>query len=288
MRILYWICGVAAALAAGYALFTFTVSTNEFAVVTRFGKPVSVISEPGFHLRWPPGVEEINRIDKRVQLYESRLVENLTKDKKNVIFKFFVSWKVSDPRHFFLSVRNSEKATEKIDDILSSKSGAAIGDIAFDDIISLNQTNKFRFMEQRITQDVASMTKEHYGVDIVEVGVSQLALPESNARAVYRRMRAERNAIAKKYRAEGEEQAAIIKAEAERAKSDILAKAELEAMTITSQGEEEAARIYAEAFSKDPEFYRFWKTMETYQTILDRKTTLVLSQESELFKYLKE
>ena len=115
-----------------------------------------------------------------------------------------------------------------------------------------------------------------------------MALPETNAFSVYSRMRSERKAIANKYRAEGQEQAAVIRAEADREKSEILSKAYEEAQVIMGEGEAEASRIYSDAFSKDREFYTFWRTMETYRKIMDDKTTLVLSQDSELFKYLRQ
>jgi membrane protease subunit HflC len=123
-------------------------------------------------------------------------------------------------------------------------------------------------------------------MEIKSVEVDRLALPEANAYSVYQRMKEERNAIADKYRAEGEEQAAKIRAEADRQKSEILSKAYEESQKIRGEGEAEAARIYAEAYSRDPEFYQFWRTLQSYQKILDEKTTLVLSEDSELLRYL--
>jgi membrane protease subunit HflC len=268
------------------SLFTFTVSESEVAVVTQFGKPVRIIQEAGLNFKWPVPVQKVNRFDRRLQLFESRLVEFLTKDKKNIVIKCYVCWQIQEPMKFFQSVGLASAAQQKLEDILISKGGAAIGDFEFESLISLDMAVRLSGLERRIQENLEAQTLRDYGIRIVEVGVSQLALPEANAYSVYNRMRAERKAIANKYRAEGREQAAIIRAGADREKSDILSKAYEEGQVIMGEGEAEAARIYADAFSKDPDFYQFWRTLETYRKILDEKTTLVLSEDSELFKYL--
>ena len=268
------------------SLFTFTVNETEYAVLTQFGRPVRTIDKPGLNIKMPPPIQKVNKFDRRLQLFESRLVEFLTKDKKNVVLKFFVGWRIENPMLFFQSVGDMRVAEQKIDDILISKGGAALGDYEFEDLIS-TQEIKITQLEERIKGDLEKQTLRDYGIRINEVGISWLALPESNAWSVYNRMRAERKAIANKYRAEGEEQAAGIRAEADREKSDIISEAYREAQMIRGEGEAEAARIYAQAFQRDPEFYQFWRTLETYRKILDEKTTLVLSEDSELFKYLR-
>jgi len=266
---------------------TFTVSQNEYAVVTQFGKPVETITEPGLNFQWPVPIQRVNRFDRRLQLHQGLLMEILTKDKKNIALRCMVIWKISDPGVFFVSVGAMDAAAQKLDDLLTSKGAGAVGDFNFDQLISVDKEIQIPTLEKRIEGELSDRFKTGgYGMEIISVELDRLALPEANAYAVYKRMRKERNAIANKFRAEGEEEAAKIMAEADREKSDILSKAYEEAQKIRGEGEGEAAKIYAEAFGKDPEFYQFWRTLQSYQKILDKKTTLVLSEDSELLKYL--
>lgn len=285
-RMLYVLCG-AIVLAVMVSLFTFTVNVTECAVVTQWGRPVRTIEDPGLNVKWPPPVQKVNRFDRRLQLFESRLVEFLTKDKKNVVVKFFVVWRIEEPKAFFLSVSDVATAEQKLDDILISKGGAAVGDYEFDDLISIEKEVRIGDLEERIQVDLEAQTLRDYGIRINTVGISRLALPESNAYSVYNRMKAERKAIANKYRAEGEEKAAGIRARADREKSDLISEGYHRAQVILGEGEAEAAKIYTEAFQRDPEFYQFWRTLEVYDKILDEKSILVLSEDSELFKYLR-
>ncbi len=268
------------------SMFSFTVNETEFVVLTQFGKVKEKELKPGLHMKWPYPIDRVNRFDRRIKLYQGRLMEFLTKDKKNIVIKCYVTWHVKDPMTFFQSVGSTAMAEQKLDDILTSKGGAAVGDFEFEDLVSVEREIKIHELEDHIQNQISEATLKMYGVEILDTGVSRLALPEANAYAVYNRMRAERKAIANKYRAEGQEQAAGIRAEAERKKSQIESEAYQKAQVIRGEGEARAAEIYAQAFSKDPEFYQFWRTLETYRKILDQKTTLVLSQDSELFKYL--
>lgn len=283
-----WVLGGIALLGLIIALVTFTVDETDYVVVTQFGRPVRTVTESGLQFKLPYPAQRVNRFDRRLQVFESRLIEFLARDKKNIIIKFFVCWRVKDPKLFLQAVGTNMVAEQKLDDILTSKGGAAIGDFDFDDLISVEQDIRIDELNERVQTNIEEQALRDYGILVTEVGISRLALPESNAFSVYNRMRAERKAIANKYRAEGKEMASGIRAKADRDKSEILSKAYQEAQIIQGEGEAEAARIYAEAFQKDLGFYQFWRTMESYRKILDEKTTLVLSEDSELFKYLKE
>jgi membrane protease subunit HflC len=287
MKRVVWVVIGLIAVSIVITLVTFTVREGECALVTQFGRPVRTIEKPGLNFKWPVPIQTVNRFDRRLQLFESRLVEFLTKDKKNVVLKFFVLWKLDKAKEFFLSVGNTATAEQKLDDILISKGGAAVGDYEFEDLISTKAESKIGELEKRIQTDLEAQTLRDYGYGIQKVGISRLALPEANAGSVFNRMRAERKAIANKYRAEGEQQAAAIRAKADREKSDLISEASRQAQIIRGKGEAEAAKIYAEAFKHDPEFYQFWRTLDSYRSILDSNTALVLSEDSELFKYLR-
>jgi len=287
MKRLLWIIGAIVILYLLVASFTFIVNETECVVLTQFGRPVSTIDKPGLKFKYPQPINKVNKFDRRLQLFESRFVEFLTKDKKNVVLKFFVVWKIEKPMLFFQSVGMTTIAEQKLDDILISKGGAALGDYKFDDLVSTREI-KISRLEKRIQSDVETQTLRDYGIRIDEVSISRLALPEANAWSVYNRMKAERKAIANKYRAEGQEQASGIRAKADREKSGLISEAYQQAQVVRGEGEAEAARIYAKAFQRDPEFYQFWRTLQSYRKILDEKTTLVLSDDSELFKYLRK
>lgn len=283
-----WVPGGIVLLVLIIALVTYAVDETEYVVVTQFGRPVRTVTESGLQFKLPYPIQEANRFDRRLQVFESRLIEFLTRDKKNIVVKFFVCWGVKDPKLFLQAVGTNTVAEQKLDDILTSKGGAAIGDFNFDDLISVEQDIRIDELNERVRTNIEEQSLRDYGILVTEVGISRLALPESNVFSVYNRMRADRKAIASKYRAEGKEMASGIRAKADRDRSEILSNAYQESQIIRGEGEAEAARIYAEAFQKDLKFYQFWRTMESYRKILNEKTTLVLSEDSELFKYLRE
>ncbi len=288
MKKLIWVVGVMVALVLLVSQSTYMVEEHEFVVRTQFGKPIRVDRQAGLKFKLPSPVQSINRFDGRYRLYESRLIEHLTKDKKNIIVKCYVCWQISDPEKYFESIGQDDRAVQRLEDALISKGGAAIGDFEFEDLFSLDRTVRIAELEQRIRDHIGMQTRNHYGIKIVDVGISQLSLPTQNARSVYNRMQAERKAIANKYRAEGKEKAAAIRAMADRERSEILSRAYEQSQIIMAEGESQAARIYSETYEKNPAFFEFWRSLEAYKKILDNKTTLVLSQDSPIFKYMRE
>lgn len=288
MKKLAWLAGAGALAAVILSLTCFVVGENRFAVVTQFGKPVRIIDKAGLYFKLPDPVQTVDRYDHRLQLFESKPVEYLTKDKKNIILKCFMCWRVVEPKRYFQSLGAMTLARQRLEDILISKGGAAVGDFEFEDLVTLSGQPKIGQLVEHMKSAIDRQTQRHFGIRILEVGISQLALPQENAKSVYERMKAERKAIANKYRAEGREKAAMIKAQADREHSLILSEAYRQSQVLMGQGEAEAAQVYAKAFGQDPEFYRFWRTLETYRKILDEKTTLVLTDQSPLFEYLKK
>jgi membrane protease subunit HflC len=278
---------IAAVLILIFWSFTFVVNEGQYAVITQFGKPLTPVTSPGLKFKLPYPVHRVNYFDARKQLFTSRLVEFLTKDKKNVLIKCYVSYQIDNPLVFLQAVGNSAIAQQKLDDLLIAKGGATVGDFDFSELLSVDTPVRINDLEAKILSDIKTVAKTDYGLEILDVGISRLALPQANAQSVYNRMREERKAMANKYRAEGDEEAQKIQADAEKEKSNILAAAEKQSLITMGEGDSEAAKIYADAFSQDAEFYQFWRTLEAYNKILDSQTTLVLTEDSELFKYLK-
>lgn len=280
---------ILALLAGIVALVTFTVPQNEYAVVTRFGKTVRVIKKPGLYTQMPYPVHKVHRFDKRLQLHQSPLMETLTEDPKNIAVRYSVVWKISDVETFYTSLGSIEAMGPKLEHVLSARGKNAIGNFMKNELLSVEEDIAIDDLEKQVKGELAEVVKEsEWGINIKTVEISRLALPEFNTSAVYERMRSERKIKADEYRSKGEEAATKMRAEADRKKQEILSEAYKKAQIIRGEGDAEAARIYAEAFSKDPEFYRFWRTLQSYEKILDRKSTLVLSQDSELFKYLEK
>ena len=274
-------------LAVLTSLCAYTVQADQFAVLTSFGKPGEIHKDPGLYFKMPTPFSLVNRLDKRMQLYRTPLIEYLTGDKKNLIIQTFICWKISDPLQFFQAIHDVSAAEQKIDDIVCSLVASTLGDHQMNEIISTNPDDvKTEEMAESITNASKGRSKE-YGIEIIHVGFSRVALPEDNARSVYRRMIAERSSIANEYRAKGRQRAAEIRAEAEREKSDILADAYKQSEIIRGEGDALSAEIYGNAYSKSPKFFKFLRTLEADKKALKDNTTVILSSDSELFQVLK-
>lgn len=275
-------------LGAGLISSTFfTVDAREFAVVTQFGREVATHTEPGLYMKWPSPIQSVTRFDRRIQLYQTRLVEYLTGDKKNIIVQAYVCWRITDPLEFFRSVRTAEIADQRLDDIISALIASTLGEYNMSNLFSINTKDvKTEEMETNILEGANAKVARNFGVEIVSMGFSRLALPDVNARSVYSRMEAERATIASQYRAQGEEEAAKIEAEADWQRSDIVAEAYKEAEILRGEGDARAAEIYGEAYGRYPEFFDLIRTLDSYKQILTQNTTVILSADSDLFRFL--
>lgn len=266
-------------------LSLFTVSETEHVLVTQFGEPVRVHKSAGLKLKWP--YQSLTRLDKRLQLYNPRPSEYLTRDKKNLLIENYVVWQIEDPLVFLRTVGDMSGAEMRLHDIVWSQVSAAIGQTELSELVS-TAAERLRLepVMAEVTRRCRELARERYGVSIAAIDIKRINLPAQNRESVFARMRAERERIAKRYRAEGEEEARKIRAEADRAAEELLSQAYKEAEIIQGQADAEAAQIYGQAFSRDPEFYQLVRTLETYRRILDEKTTAVLSADSELLKLL--
>jgi modulator of FtsH protease HflC len=274
---------VLVALAVGSAI---VVDTTEYAVVTRFGRPVRTYTTPGLRFRIP-FVDQVVRLDARLLMTEPPAAEYLTLDKKNVVARTFLTWRLDDPLRYLQTVQLRDAAEARLAAVTSSEIGAAFGSVPFDALVSTD-ADKMRLgaIIDQVEQRVRDTAAREYGVKLVSLRVERLAFPQQNEASVFQRMRAERQRIAKQFRSEGEEQSLKIRAEADRERARILAEADRKASEIRGQAEAEAARIYADAFATDPDFYRFVRTLEAYDKIIDKDTTVILPADSPLMKGL--
>jgi len=271
------------AIAVGSAI---VVDTTEYAVVTRFGRPVRTYTTPGLRFRIP-FVDQIVRLDARLLMTEPPAAEYLTLDKKNVVARTFLTWRLDDPLRYLQTVQLRESAEARLAAVTSSEIGAAFGSVPFDALVSID-VDKMRLgaIIDQVEQRVRDTAAREYGVKLVSLRVERLAFPQQNEASVFQRMRAERQRIAKQFRSEGEEQSLKIRAEADRERARILAEADRKASEIRGQAEAEAARIYADALAADPDFYRFVRTLEAYDKIIDKDTTVILPADSPLMRGL--
>ena len=273
-------------LVLGLAYLTFfPVRETEFVLVTQFGRPVRTITQAGLNAKWP--FQSAIFFDRRLRIYNPRPSEFLTHDKKNVVIENYVLWKIQDPDRFVQRVGDATAAEMRLHDIVWSGLSAALGSHDMDALVG---TDPAALQTSTVLDDLTALAGkaalEQYGIDVIDVRIKRLNLPEQNKQSVYARMRAERERIARQYRAEGEEQALAIRAEADRQKEEILSAAYKQAESVKGQGDAEATRIYGQAYSKNPGFYRLVRTLESYKKILDDKTTAILSSDSDLLRVL--
>ena len=261
----------------------FTVDETRQVVILQFGEPVRIIKTPGLHFKLPAPLQVAQHFDDRLLEYDVAPEEILSKDKKSLIVDNYVRWRIVDPLLFLQTVQTEPIAKTRIDDIVYSELRRELGTHNMSEIITENR----ELIMEKVTRESAIATKP-YGIEVVDVRLKRVDLPQNNEQSIYRRMQAERIRQANKFRSEGEEESQKIKASTDKDKTIILATAYKEAEEVKGEGEAKAVDIYARAFSKDPDFYEFYRTLETYKIILDKKTTLVLPTNSKLFDILNQ
>jgi len=276
-------------IAAGLAYYSlFTVNEKEFVVITRFGKPVRTLGKAGLYLKRPGFLETVNRIEKRANVFKTQPIQLLLGDKSPLIITCYVCWEIADPLTFLQSLTSSDIVDQKIGDMVNSLLGSTLGDYTIENIINVKpELVKLEEIETRILSESEQKAIEKYGIGIIDVGIRRLAYPQIVTQSVYNRMRAERDKEAKKYLAEGKEEATKIEAQTDKEVAQIIAEANKESEILKGQGDKEAMSIYAEAYNQDPGFFEFTKSLEACREVLKDKSTLILSTESEIFKYLK-
>ena len=259
------------------------VDETEQIVILQFGKPIRTITEPGLNWKFPAPFQTSDTFEKRLLEYDVPPEEILSRDKKSLIIDNYVRWKITNPLLFLKTVKAVPTAKTRLDDIVYSELRQELGNHDMVEIITENR----ELIMNKVTIASNEETSK-FGIEIIDVRIRRVDLPQENESSIYARMEAERKRQANKFRSEGEEEAQKIRAATDRDKTVILAEAYKQAQKIRGEGEAVALDIYATAFSKDPSFYEFQKTLETYETIIDQKTTLVLPADSKLFKTLAQ
>jgi membrane protease subunit HflC len=258
----------------------FTVDETEQAIVTRLGKYVRTVSEPGLGFK-APFVEKVHKFEDRVLEYDAAAAPIITSDKKHLVIDNYARWRIVDPLKLYQTVRDESGAQARLDDIVFSEIREELARHTLTEIVSVNR----EAIMEKVHKQCDNKARE-YGIEVMDVRIKRADLPGEVAHSVYARMKAERQRIAKKYRSEGEEEAVKIRAQTDKEKTILLAESYRIAEKLKGEGDAEAIKIYAEAFEKDPEFYAFVRTLKAYEKSLKRDTTIVLPSDSELFQYL--
>lgn len=273
----------------------FGLPEGSVAVITRFGAPVRVYEQAGLHIKLPIPFEQNYILDARRQLYETRLTETLTRDKKNVILVTYTIWKVSaqkvpdDPIRFLQAVGTLENANSKLDGVVTNAKNAVLGNYDFSALVSNKpEEQKLDQIEEQMLADVREEALNRYGIDVIQVGMQRLALPEENVAYVFDQMRAERKQYAERFRAEGEREASNIRSETDLQVAKLRAEGSQKAEEIRGDAEADAARIYTAAHTLDPGFYRFLRSLDSLETMMGQSTTVVLDTDSPPFDVLKQ
>jgi modulator of FtsH protease HflC len=286
MRSLLVLAGAVFALAVA-STCAVIVDETEHVVITQFGRPTAVYEEAGLYAKLPSPLQRATRLDRRTLFTETRETELLTADKKNILVAGFLTWRIADPVAFLSALRTRDFAEQRLAALVQSELGSAIGDVPFERLIPATENGRgLKELEQQVTEACRAIARSDYGIELLTLGVTRLNFPPQNEQAVFARMRAERERIARGYRSEGRAEAQKIRAEADRNRAEILASAEADAARLRGEGEAEAARIYAEALRGHEDFYRFLRTLETYEKVLGEKTTLVLPADSPFLELL--
>ena len=257
------------------------VDETEQIVILQFGKPVRTLKEPGLNWKLPSPLQTSNSFEKRLLEYDVPPEEILSRDKKSLIIDNYVRWRITDPLLFLQTVAAIPTAKTRLDDIVYSELRQELGTHDMVEIITENR----ELIMKKVTVASNEETSK-YGIEVIDVRIRRVDLPQENEASIYARMEAERKRQANKFRSEGEEEAQKIRAATDRDKTVILAEAYKTAQQIRGEGEAKALDIYASSFSKDPKFYEFIRTLETFEKVIDDKTTLVLPGDSKLFKEL--
>jgi membrane protease subunit HflC len=276
------ILALGVALVAGWNLVAYTVPQWQQAIVVQLGEPVRTVQAPGLYFKLPL-IQNVLYFDKRLLAYDASPREVLTKDKQQLLVDNFSRWRIRDPLQFYRTVRNEAGGQSRLDDVIYSIVRENLGRHTLREI-----------MNEKRTEVMAEVTKESdakardYGIEVTDVRIKRADLPEKNELNVFNRMRTERERLAKKFRAEGDEEARKIRSESDKEVQILMAEARKQSEILRGQGDAQAVKIFADAYGRDPEFYQLVRTLEAYRISITEGTTLILSPNSEFFRYLKQ
>lgn len=262
----------------------YVVDERQQAILFQLGEVIDVKTEPGLYFKIPIA-HNVRYFEKRILTMNTEEPERfITSEKKNVLVDLFVKWRIVDVKQYYISVRGDEAlAQTRLAQTINASLRDEFGNRTVHDVVSGERDVIMEIMRQKADSDARSI-----GVEVVDVRLKSVDLPQEVSESVFRRMEAERKRVANELRSTGAAESEKIRADADRQREVILAEAYREAQKTMGDGDSQAAATYATAFQKDPEFYAFWRSVDAYkQSFKNKGDMLVLEPTSDFFKYLR-
>lgn len=283
-KLISFFLAVFAALLVAYSTI-FIVDQKSHAIVFAFGEVKSVISEPGLHFKLPPPFQNVLLLDKRILTIDSAEADRfITAEKKNILVDSYVKWQITEPKLYYVSFSGDERrAKDRLSQIVKAALNDEITKRTVREVISGERGKVMEAIKSKVTDEAKQI-----GVDIIDVRLKRVDYVEQINNSVYDRMKSERLRVANELRSTGSAESEKIRADADRQRVVILAEAYREAEQMRGEGDAEASRIYAQAFGQNPEFYKFYRSLEAYRASFKTKSdVVVVDPSSEFFKYFK-
>lgn len=266
------------------ALSMYVVDQRQHALVFRLGEVIDIKREPGLYFKLPL-LDNVRYFDVRILTIDTPEAERfLTSEKKNVLVDLFVKWRITDVRQYYVSVRGEESAAQtRLQQTINDGLRAEFGNRTVHEVVSGERDQIMELMRRKANEDAKAI-----GVEVIDVRLKRVDLPQEVSEAVYRRMEAERKRVANELRSTGAAESEKIRADADRQREVILAEAYRDSQRLRGEGDARATAIYAKAYEPNVEFYSFYRSLEAYkQSFRNRSDVLVLEPNSEFFKYLR-
>jgi membrane protease subunit HflC len=263
----------------------FIVKENEYRVVRQFGEIVRIVQDPGINMKIP-FIQDVTTLPKSQMTYNVSEAEINTRDKKRIIIDNYAVWKITDARKMISNARTIVNAGTRMEEFIYSVVRSELGQLNYAEIV--NDENSSRgSLNDRVTAKVNEfLDAGNFGIEVVDVRMKRIDLPQENEQSIYTRMISERQSTAQTYLSEGDADKRRIEAETDREVQEMLATAKKDAAIIHAEGESEAAKIYNDTFSKDPEFYNLYRTLQSYTKTIGDDTMIIIPADSPYAKVL--
>ncbi|GEN82235.1 protein HflC [Sporosarcina luteola] len=263
----------------------FVVKEDEFRVVRQFGEISRVIQDPGLNMKIP-FIQTVSTLPKSQMTYNVSEAEISTKDKKRIIIDNYAVWKITNPQEMISNARNIVNAEARMEEFIYSVIRNEMGKLDYVDVVNDKNTSRGD-LNDVVTAKVNEFLDEgNFGIKVIDVRMKRIDLPQENEQSIYTRMISERESKAQEYLSEGDAERQRIEAETDREVQELLATAKKDAAIIHAEGEAEAAKIYNNAFSKDPEFYNLYRTLQSYSRTIGEDTMIIMPADSPYAKIL--
>jgi membrane protease subunit HflC len=260
----------------------FIVSETQQVLVLRFGNPRAQITAPGVHFKLSI-LEQAKPFEKRILNIDPPAEEVLLADQKRLVVDTFARYRITDMLKFFQTLNTEMGAQQRLHTIINSAVRSSLGKTSLANVLSGKRNELMKSIQKNVNEEA-----QRFGIQVVDVRIVRADLPEQVTQATFARMRSEREREAREARAEGEQLSLEIRSKADKERTILLAEAKRDAQILRGKGDQEAISIYGKAFGQDPQFYAFYRSLESYRNSLsDPETTLILSPDSEFFRYFR-